>query len=108
VLVAFADRVPDNEWRQVLGHLPDDVVHIAVPPRRFGRLRKHVKTFEGLVAAVGESGAVESQQADEVTRAVVGVLRTLVPDEASDVAAVLPTELRVFWEGATTAPTDVR
>jgi uncharacterized protein (DUF2267 family) len=108
VLCAFADRIPEDEWRQVLGHLPDDVRHIALAPRRFGRLRKHIKTFEGLVDAVSESSAVERGQADEVTRAVVGVLRTLVPDEASDVSSVLPTELQVFWEGAGTVPTDAR
>lgn len=36
----------------------------------------------------------------QVIGAVVGDLRALVPDESADIAAVLPVELRGFWERA--------
>jgi len=39
-------------------------------------------------------------KAQTVTRAIVGELRDVVRDEAAGVAAVLPTELREFWEQA--------
>jgi uncharacterized protein (DUF2267 family) len=38
--------------------------------------------------------------AAEVTRAVLRVLRSLVPDETAGVAAVLPVELRQLWQNA--------
>ena len=43
-------------------------------------------------------GRIEPDRAEAITRAVVATLRTLVPDEARDVAAVLPNELRELWD----------
>jgi uncharacterized protein (DUF2267 family) len=40
------------------------------------------------------------EAAVSITREVIGELRSLVPDEEADVAAVLPTELRELWEKA--------
>jgi uncharacterized protein (DUF2267 family) len=53
-----------------------------------------------LVAAVTTEGGIEGRHAEQITRAVVVTLRDLVPEEAADVAAVLPAELREFWEAS--------
>jgi uncharacterized protein (DUF2267 family) len=42
-----------------------------------------------------------------VIAAVLGELWSLVPEERSDVAAVLPRELRDLWEGAGEVPQEV-
>jgi uncharacterized protein (DUF2267 family) len=39
------------------------------------------------------------EQAEAIVAAVVHALRTLVPEEADDVAAILPIELRTLWQG---------
>ena len=59
--------------------------------------RPALRTVPQLVAAVTTEGGIESRQAEQITRAVLATLRELVPEEAHDVAAVLPTELRELW-----------
>jgi uncharacterized protein (DUF2267 family) len=99
VLCAFMDRMPAGERDHVLAHLPADVRELAGPVRRHGARPHRVRTLPQLVAAVSAEG-VFPQDADAITRAVVEALRVLVPEERRDVAAVLPTELRAFWEDA--------
>jgi uncharacterized protein (DUF2267 family) len=41
-----------------------------------------------------------AEQAGQVIAAVLGTLRVLVPEEAADVASVLPSKLRALWETA--------
>jgi uncharacterized protein (DUF2267 family) len=98
VLCGFADRIPDHEREQAFGHLPADVRALAGPPRRHGERPPRLKTLPQLVAAVTAEGGIEPQHAEEITRAVVATLRGLVHEEARDVAAVLPAELRELWE----------
>ncbi|HET6951397.1 MAG TPA: DUF2267 domain-containing protein [Acidimicrobiales bacterium] len=43
---------------------------------------------------------MSAEKAGRVIAAVLGTLRLLVPEEAADVASVLPSELRVLWETA--------
>jgi uncharacterized protein (DUF2267 family) len=98
VLCGFADRIPEDERAQVFAHLPADVRALAGPVRRQGQRPPRLRTLPQLVAAVTAEGGIEPRQAEEITRAVIAALRGLVRDEAVDVAAVLPGELRELWE----------
>jgi len=100
VLCGFSDRVPVDERDQVFAHLPADVRALAGPPRRHGERPPRLKSIPQLVAAVTAEGGIEAERAEAITRAVVSALRTVVPDEAGDVAAVLSTELRELWTAA--------
>ena len=91
--------MPEGERAHVLAHLPADVRELARPVRRHGVRSPRLKTLPQLVAAVSAEG-VSPHDADAITRAVVAALRGLVPEERRDVAAVLPAELREFWEDA--------
>ena len=98
VLCGFADRIPEDERDQVFAHLPADVRALAGPVRRHGERPPRLRTLPQLVAAVTAEGGVEPRHADEITRVVVAALRGLVRNEARDVTAVLPGELRELWE----------
>jgi uncharacterized protein (DUF2267 family) len=100
VLCGFLDRLPPGERAHVLGQLPADVRVLAGPVRREGTRAARLRTVPQLVAAITAEGGVDPARADEITRAVLGVLHDLVRAEAQDVAAVLPTELRALWEAA--------
>ncbi len=60
--------------------------------------RPGCRTLPQLVAAVTAEGDIDSEHAEAITRAVVAVVRELAPEEARDVAAGLPAELRELWE----------
>jgi len=107
VLCGFMDRLPADEGLQLLAHLPADARELAGPPRRHGDHGPKARTLPQLVAAI-TSGAIASEggipgggiddaHAESITRAVITTLRVLVPEEADDVAAVLPDELRALW-----------
>ena len=102
VLGAFTDRIPEDERRQLLSHLPLDARELAGPPRRGGAAPR-LRTVPELVASVTAHGGIDPERAGAITEAVLGRLRTLVPEEASDVAAVLPDDLRVLWTNAVPA-----
>jgi len=97
VLCGFCDRIPHDEREQMIAHLPADVRALLGPARRLGEGSPRVKTLEQLAAAASVSGGVDADRATEITRAIVTTLHGLVPDEARDVAAVLPKELRELW-----------
>ena len=68
------------------------------PPRRM-RQPASVRTVPQLVARIAATAAeLPHDKTLDVTKAVVRELRALVPDETADVAAVLPGDLREFWE----------
>ena len=100
VLGAFFDRLPGDERLQVFAHLPADVRALAAAPRRYGERPPRLHTIPQLVAAVTAEGGIEAERAEAITRSVVTALRRIVADEAHDVAAVLPAELRELWESA--------
>ncbi len=97
VLCGFADRLPDDEREHFFSHLPADVRALAGPPHRHGE-KPRVRTLEQLVATAMAEGGVDPDRATEITTAILRTLRELVPEEAGDVAAVLPSELRVVWD----------
>jgi uncharacterized protein (DUF2267 family) len=100
VLCGFSDRLPATERAHVLIHLPADVRALSGPPRRLGERPTRLRTVRDLVADVIARGGIEPTRADAITRLVLAKLRELVPEEARDVAAVLPEELRQFWTTA--------
>ncbi|MFZ4515299.1 MAG: DUF2267 domain-containing protein, partial [Acidimicrobiia bacterium] len=102
VLSTFADRIPDDERQHVFSHLPADVVGLAAVPHRRGEAKP--RTVPQLIGTVQVVSGLPLSDATRVTEAVIGTLRTLVPDETRDVAATLPAELRRLWKTATPAP----
>jgi uncharacterized protein (DUF2267 family) len=52
------------------------------------------------VAEVISVDGVPPASGPEIVEAVLGVLKGLVPEETTDVAAVLPKDLRRMWEEA--------
>ena len=100
VLCGFGDRVPHNELAQLAEHLPADVRALMTGPHRHGDDTARLRTVPQLVAAVVAEGGIDPYAAEAVTRAVLAELRTLVPEEAQDVSAVLPAALREVWESA--------
>jgi len=97
VLCSFLERLPATEREHVRAHLPADVLGIAGPPHRRGESPPRLRTVPQLVAAVTAEGGVDPARADAITRAVLEALRAAVPEEADDIAAVLPTDLRELW-----------
>ncbi len=108
VLGTFVARIPDDERRHLLLHLPEDVrwwAEVApVLERGYGLPR----TVDGLVAeVVAEANALcvdpsmfDAALGERATEAVLGTLRELVPEEIADIAATLPDDLRGFWSAA--------
>jgi uncharacterized protein (DUF2267 family) len=97
VLATFTDRIPADEREQLLAHLPVDARQLAGPPRHHGNAPSRARTVADLAAAVSAAGAVDAEQATAVTESVIACLHSLVPEEAHDVAAVLPPDLRALW-----------
>lgn len=103
VLGAFADRLPPGEREHVRAHLPADVLPLLVPPRRIPAARPPRSVHELVDRIAATTPAVPPGRSGEVTASLLQTLRGLVPDEAADVAAVLPPEIRALWEGADAA-----
>jgi len=100
VLATFSDVVPAGERHHLLAHLSPDLRRLAEPPRRSGR-HGRVRSVGALVDVVGERvDGLTGETALAAARAVLGELRSMVPEERADVAAVLPPELRELWDGA--------
>jgi uncharacterized protein (DUF2267 family) len=96
VLCTFSERIPLEERAHLMGHLPADARALMQPPTRRGAERK-IRTVPELVAATAAAGELTPDTAQAVTRAVLTTLRSLVPEEAQDIAAVLPAPLWEFW-----------
>lgn len=101
VLATFADRLPAGARAHVSSHLPADVRPLFTPPRRMlGAGTRPARTVHDLVGRIaGSTSELPAGRAEEVTTAVIRALHSVVPDDAMDVAAVLPAELRALWEG---------
>jgi uncharacterized protein (DUF2267 family) len=102
VLSVFAERLPLGEREHFEAHLPADVRQLTSPPRRLGEAVRRMRTVPELVAEVAASSpeGIPPERRRQVIEAIVRALRDLAPDEAADVAAVLPHDLRDFWETA--------
>lgn len=102
ILSVFADRIPAGERAQLLAHLPHDVREMVTPPRHLGRASRHPRTMHELVSNVFVETDAPLRHAMGIVEAVLHQLRQLAPEEAGDVAAVLPQELREMWATAAT------
>jgi uncharacterized protein (DUF2267 family) len=99
VILALAGRLPDGERRHLLAHLPCDVRRLVGEHPRRPRGRPARGTGEFLLT-VAQADAISPVVLDSVVEGVLGVLHELVPEEAADVAAVLPEQLRQLWRHA--------
>jgi uncharacterized protein (DUF2267 family) len=102
ILATLADRLPAGDRDRVSAHLPADVRVLFSPPRRVSGAAPP-RTVNDLVARI-TAGTVElpPDKAEGATSAVIETLRETVPDEAHAIGAVLPADLRAFWEGYAT------
>ena len=96
-LTVLVARLPEGERDHLLGHLPPDARALA-QPRLTEWGAEDIDTAMDLdVAVASASGQWHYEPTDRAVRAVVHTLRALVPEEAADVAAVLPVGLRELW-----------
>ena len=96
VLATLLQCVPEGERRHVLAHLPEDVRQRTDPPLEVGRIGRP-RTVGGFERAVAERAQLVPEDSALATRAVLGALRGLVPEEVEDVEAVLPSGLKALW-----------
>lgn len=99
VLGTFLERLPAGERSHVLAHLPEDVRHVAIPPRTWGATRIGT-TAEVVAEVIATDPSLDERTAHDVVAAVLAVVADLVPEERDDVAAVLPGELKELWSAA--------
>lgn len=101
VLGLIADRIPPEELDQLTVHLPRDVTALCQRPKRNGQHRRPVHGVTDLMADLTSvTDPLDAARARRVVEAVLGTLRDLVPEEAGDIAAVLPADLRSLWLSA--------
>jgi uncharacterized protein (DUF2267 family) len=98
ILATFAERLPTAERDQVAVHLPADVRALFVAPRRHRHTKPARRVGELIANISGSLTLVPLDVAVHATRAVLETLHALVPDEAADVAAVLPARIRQLWQ----------
>ncbi len=80
----------------MLAHLPEDVRSNVQPPLQVGRPTRP-RTIRGFERSVAEGAQLRPDDAALVARVVLDALRSLVPEEVTDVEAVLPTGLKPLW-----------
>jgi uncharacterized protein (DUF2267 family) len=98
VLGRFLTRLPGDERDQVLGHLPADVRELVGSPRRPETSRSPRKfSLDDLVTEVEAQGVVDPSRTRPLVSTMIVNLREVAEDEAEDVGAVLPADLRDVW-----------
>lgn len=105
VLSRFCERLPEGEREHVFAHLPADVRSMLQTPRHLGHA-KRVRSLADLVFLIllsTDTADLDAARSRGVVTSVLGEFRRLIPEEAADVAAVLPAELRAAWD-AVAAP----
>ena len=96
VLTTWFERLPRRERAHVASHLPPDVRALVAPIRR--RQPTDVRSPSELYTTVAARCDLHDYYtAREVTRAVLGALRDLVPEERRDIEVVLPEQLAAIW-----------
>lgn len=96
-LSVFLSRLPLDERRQVIGHLPKDVRDLLDPAVRSGALIDVRDTDELIAEVVRRVPDASEAEVRRLVPRVIEVLRAFVPEEAADVRAVLPEGLRTLW-----------
>ena len=100
VLATLAERLPKTERRHFLAHLPPDARALAQPPGRRGSEAGRVTTAAEFVATMAALARLDTGEDEYIAESVLGVLRLLVAEEAAEVAAALPGDLKEFWDHA--------
>jgi uncharacterized protein (DUF2267 family) len=100
VLSTLAERLPDGERRHLASHLPSDVRAMLAPVRTCGRAHHRVHDVDEFLSMVAATSGVDEMSVAPVAESVLGTLRERAPEEAADIAAVLPEGLRRWWEVA--------
>ena len=96
ILASFFEQLPEEERRHFEGHLPVDVRVLTISPKRSGATVP-VRDMDSFLDAVLQRDHMDKDQAPAVITAVLRELRVLVPEETTNVAAVLPTDLHRIW-----------
>lgn len=102
VLQTLAERIPEDERRHLASHLPADVRAMLRPPATRGAAQR-VRDIDEFLSIVAATAHLDEITVAPVAEAVLGTLRESVPEEAADVAAVLPAGLRAWWQVAVPA-----
>lgn len=102
VLQTLAERLPDDERRHLASHLPFDVRYMLRPPVTRGHAHR-VRDVDEFLSIVAGTAQLDERTVAPVAEAVLATLRRRVPEEATDVAAVLPAGLRAWWQVAVPA-----
>ena len=95
-------RLPRGEREHLLDHLPADVRKLDFPPTYRADAVSDLHTVSEFVAAVTAKEPGPAGPATAIVTEILGEIRLLIPEEAADIAAVLPPELRAFWMAAAT------
>jgi uncharacterized protein (DUF2267 family) len=106
VLSRFCERLPTGQRAHVFAHLPTDVRSMLMAPRQIGHARR-VRSLDDLVFLIllsTDTAALDAAKAEAVVLFVLGELRRLVPEEAVDISAVLPADLRATWAAVGASP----
>ncbi|MGB8649716.1 MAG: DUF2267 domain-containing protein [Mycobacteriales bacterium] len=98
VLMTFAARIPPGELRHLWSHLPSDVRGFLRPPVPLGETPHRLRQPAALYAAVAAASGLDAGRAEGVTARLLGILHSLVPEDAADVEAVLPGPLKPVWQ----------
>jgi uncharacterized protein (DUF2267 family) len=98
VLSTFVALLPKGERHHVVHHLPADVRVLTEPLRPRFDSHRHARHARDFYSMALPNYAPDVRQA--IVESVLGAVRDLVPEEAVDVAAVLPEELRQLWKTA--------
>lgn len=94
---ALLSRLPPHVAAHLLSHLPVDVRDMVLRPWQAGRPAARAKHVRDFVAVVSADCALDAATAETVVASVLAEVRALVPEEADDVAAALPPDLRALW-----------
>jgi uncharacterized protein (DUF2267 family) len=97
VVRGFLARLPEGERAHVWTHIPQDLRDLVMPPLSLDHPVHEARTLEQFCGAVADSAPQDRDRLDAIVPAVLSELRTSIPEEASDVAATLPPELRDAW-----------
>ena len=100
VVQCFLARLPEGERAHVWTHLRRDVREVASPPLDRDDPVRVTHTLGQFADSVATWAPRDRDRMPAVINAVLTALRTSIPEEAADVAATLPLELREAWLGA--------
>lgn len=97
ILAVLLRILPEDPRRHFETHLPADVRALTDEALIVGVLERP-RSMSEFIAQVADAAARTTGTAELVMRRVLADLRDLVPEEADDIAAVLPREIARMWD----------